>query len=192
MLSRLSPDLLVVGTEAQAEAVAGKGGFDVFRFCPTTLPDVLKQVLGLARRCDATRVAMRHVGEIERGLALEQRRADISRKQGSRGSVLVLTSLAPLCAGGYWCADLVEQAGATIVVPAEGKPPAPLTLEEMHRLAPDRILVAAAPPAGAAALELPDSLRARVHVLPPAMAFFQPTPRLYDTIHYLIRLFSPE
>jgi iron complex transport system substrate-binding protein len=99
------------------------------------LPRSLAQVWQDMRRTalpEADQVALRR-----RLLSLQIRTAAVDRKR-----LLIVESMLPLQAAGYWMPELAELVGGDLVISRKGEAPAPMTLAEVSVAAPDLILVA--------------------------------------------------
>lgn len=70
-------------------------------------------------------------------LSLQIRTAAVDRKR-----LLIVESMLPLQAAGYWMPELAELVGGDLVISRKGEPPAPTTLADISVAMPDLILVA--------------------------------------------------
>ncbi len=99
------------------------------------LPHSLAEVWQSLRRTnmpEADQIVLRR-----RLLSLQIRTAAVGRKK-----MLIVESMMPLQAAGYWMPELAELVGGDLVISRKGEPPAPLTLADISAAAPDLILVA--------------------------------------------------
>jgi iron complex transport system substrate-binding protein len=98
-------------------------------------PRSLAEIWQALRRTDmpeAVQIALRR-----RLLSLQIRTAAVDRQR-----LLIVESLLPLRAAGWWMPELAELVGADLVISQKGAAPVETTLTEIAQAAPDVILVA--------------------------------------------------
>jgi iron complex transport system substrate-binding protein len=99
------------------------------------MPRSLAELWQAMRRTDmpeAEQVALRR-----RLLSLQIRTAAVDRKR-----LLIVESMTPLRAVGYWMPELAELVGADLMISRKGEAPTPMSVDEISSTAPDVIIVA--------------------------------------------------
>ena len=202
-VARLAPDVVITASRQQAHAVRQAAlSAEIVLFAPASFRQMLTTVLDLGHRIGEGRRAMAAIAEREKALATWRARAGISKQQRSEKSVLIAVNAEPIVSGGYWCADLVELAGAEPAFSEPGEPPRTISDEEVLDRRPDHI-IAATPPVGGGHAEdaepsapehsanhgghrSPHIAGSALHILPRDRILFHAGPGLYDTVHWLI------
>lgn len=205
-LAELGPDLIV--TQAVCEvcavsyedvvAVAARlpGPPRVLQQDPSTLAEVLDDVVRLGEAAGIGKQAQRLRGELDR--RLEAVRAAVAA--APRPRVLALEWLDPPFLGGHWIPEMIELAGGEDVIGRSGEKSPQVEWDDLRGLDLDVIV---AMPCGwyladsrAQALahrEQLDALGAgRLFVVDAASTFSRPGPRLVDGVELLGHLFHPE
>lgn len=205
-LAELGPDLIV--TQAVCEvcavsyedvvAVAARlpGPPRVLQQDPSTLAEVLDDVVRLGEAAGIGKQAQRLRGELDR--RLEAVRAAVAA--APRPRVLALEWLDPPFLGGHWIPEMIELAGGEDVIGRSGEKSPQVEWDDLRGLDLDVIV---AMPCGwyladsrAQALahrEQLDALGAgRLFAVDAASTFSRPGPRLVDGVELLGHLFHPE
>jgi iron complex transport system substrate-binding protein len=101
----------------------------------SNIPRSLAELWQALRRTDmpeADQVALRR-----RLLSLQIRTAAVERKR-----LLIVESMMPLRAVGYWMPELAELVGADLVISRKGDAPTPMRVDEISSAVPDVIIIA--------------------------------------------------
>jgi iron complex transport system substrate-binding protein len=205
-LAELAPDLIV--TQAVCEvcavsfedvvAVAARlpGPPRVLQQDPSSLGEVLEDVVGLGEAAGIARRAHELRGELEGRLAAVR-----AAVQGApRPRAIALEWLDPPFVGGHWIPRMIEIAGGVDVAGPAGAKSPEVEWEALAALAPDLIVVM---PCGwyveesrAQALEHWERIESlgakRVFAVDAASTYSRPGPRLVDGVELLAHLLHPD
>jgi ABC-type Fe3+-hydroxamate transport system substrate-binding protein len=150
----------------------------------TDMPRSLAEFWQAMRRTDmpeAGQVALRR-----RLLSLQIRTAAVERKR-----LLIVESMTPLRAAGYWMPELAELVGADLVISRKGDESTPMTVDEISIAAPDVIIVACSMFNLAQNSEFASAFandRAPIFVADAVDFFCKPDARLVDTAEILAEI----
>jgi iron complex transport system substrate-binding protein len=203
-LREVAPDLVV--TQAVCEvcavsyedvvAIAGRlpARPPVLSLDPSTLEDVLDDVIRLAGACAASEAGHELRAELEGRLATVRAAVDgLPRRR-----VVCLEWLDPPYTGGHWVPQMVAAAGGEDVAGKPGEKSAQTTWSALRRASPDLAVVM---PCGLYVDEASqeaihhrselEALGAEVRAVDAASSFSRPGPRLVDGVELLAHLFHP-
>jgi iron complex transport system substrate-binding protein len=150
----------------------------------TGIPRSLAELWQAMRRTDmpeADQVALRR-----RLLSLQIRTAAVERKR-----LLIVESMTPLRAAGYWMPELAELVGADLVISRKGDAPSPMTVDQISNAAPDIIIVACSAFGLAQNSEFAKAFandRAPVYAVDAVDFFCKPDTRLVETAEILAEI----
>lgn len=210
--ARAQPNLVITQDLCQVCAITPRGldramaalpqAPDVVSLNPTSLEDVLGDVLTIGRALEREREAQ----ALSAGLrARLQAVRELTASVPARPRVACLDWLDPLYCAGHWVPEMVSLAGGLDVLGHPAQPSRPLTLDEVATASPDVVILMpcgfSAPRAAREARPLlhRDDWRAlpavrsrKVFAVDAASYFSRPGPRLVDGVETLAALLHPD